>query len=544
MTHVTVNDPGVIPFPAEREERYRELGLWRDVTLPGALDEAAERYGSDTFVVDRSRSLSFREVAESSRRCGVWLRAQGVCPGDNVLVYLPNSVAWVEVYFGIMRAGARPVMALSSHGRVELAHVARKAGACAIVTTGRVGLTDYGATVRAVEGSLGEDRSVDDRLMAVGVIEVAVDGLRPWDECRYDGGLPRAASGDVAVLQLSGGTTGNPKLIPRLHADYEYSSRVAAEVCGLGHGDVMLIVLPVSHNFVQTSPGLLGAMAVGATVVLAPDPSPSTGFGLLDSHGVTHVALVPALLLSWMNSVQAGESEHAALRTVWVGGAKLSRAVAVRVEGELGCSLQQVFGMAEGLCNYTRLGDDVEVVVGTQGRPLSPEDEVRVVDDAGDPVPDGVEGHLQTRGPYTITGYYRAPEHNCRSFTEDGFYISGDLVVRDARGYLTVTGRAKDIINRAGEKVAPESVENTLLAMPEVHDASVVGVPDDVLGEKIVAYVILRDDCGADCRPTPRQFVMRVRRSGIAAFAVPDEVRIVDEFPLTGVGKVSKNRQR
>ncbi|NED91282.1 AMP-binding protein, partial [Streptomyces sp. SID11233] len=175
-----------------------------------------------------------------------------------------------------------------------------------------------------------------------------------------------------------------------------------------------------------------------------------------------------------------------------VGGAKFAERAARRLRPALGARLMQVFGMAEGLVNYTRLDDDVETVLTTQGRPISPDDEIRVVDDAGEDVPDGTVGHLLTRGPYTIRGYWRAPEHNARVFDAEGWYRTGDLVRRLPSGHLVVEGRAKDQINRGGEKFAPEEVENVLLGHPAVLDASVVGVPDDYLGERSLAYVIPR----------------------------------------------------
>lgn len=531
-----LNDPGLVPYPSDMVARYREAGHWRGLTLPQVLDRSAESFGSALFVSDSSRCLTFEELARSSVRCAAWLAERGIGPGMNVVLYLPNSVTWVESYFGLLRAGARPVLVLSSHGRVELTHVARKAEASAIITTGRVGVVDYSSVANQVQQEL-------PRLQ---VLDLPVAHDPPWSRFPEPdpAELPEVSPEDVAVLQLSGGTTGNPKLIPRLHEEYDYCSRAAAEISDLGPGDVMAVVLPAAHNFALSSPGLHGALAVGARVVMAPDPSPGTGFALLEQQGVTHIALVPPLLLSWLNSVQAEESQHTALRVVWVGGSKLSRVIAERVEGTLRCRLQQVFGMAEGLCNYTRLDDDHDTVMGTQGRPLSPDDEVRVVDERGNPVPDGVEGLLQTRGPYTIRGYYRAPDHNARCFTPDGFYVPGDLVVRDSRGYLTVTGRVNDIINRGGEKVAPETVESALLGLPEVHDASVVGVPDERWGERIVAHVILRRSAEGTEHSTARQLIAKVRRSGIAGFAVPDELFVVEEFPLTAVGKVNKKQQR
>lgn len=534
---MTMEDTGVIGYPAEFRERYREAGVWNGSTLPGLLEDAARRFGDAPFVSDRDRTLSFRGLSAVAHRVAAWLHGLGIDPGDNVVLYLPNSVRWMELYFGVLRAGARPVLCLHTHGSVELAHVARAAGATLICTTGRVGARDYASLADQAAGRVkGDGRDVM-------VAEIALSGAAPWDDAPDGAASPDPDPCGVAVLQLSGGTTGAPKLIPRLHDEYAYGARSAVEVTGLDRGSVMLIVLPVAHNFVMTSPGFLGALQVGARVILAPDPSPVTGFGIVERERVTHLALVPPLLLTWLNSPEIRERDTSSLVAIWVGGAKLSPEVARRVHPELGCALQQVFGMAEGLCNFTRLDDDEETVIGTQGRPASPLDEVRVVDDAGNPVPDGVEGHLQVRGPYTIRGYYQAPEHNARSFTPDGFYISGDIVVRDSRGYLTVTGRAKDIINRGGEKIAPSTVEDCFLSHPGVHDVSVVGRSDEHLGERIIAHVVLRADLPEGARVDRKALRMHLIRQGLAPFSIPDEILIVDELPLTAVGKVAKRQQ-
>jgi 2,3-dihydroxybenzoate-AMP ligase len=242
--------------------------------------------------------------------------------------------------------------------------------------------------------------------------------------------------------------------------------------------------------------------------------------------------------LLWLDAAdRGGSADLASLRVLQVGGAKLGAEAARRVAPVLGCRLQQVFGMAEGLVNYTRPDDPDDIVHTTQGRPISPDDEVRVVDGADVDVPDGVTGHLLTRGPYTIRGYYRADEHNAVAFTADGFYRTGDLVRRLPTGHLTVTGRAKDQINRGGEKVAAEEIENHLLAHPAVLDAAVVPMPDAYLGERTYAFVVPRE--GAET-PTAAQLRAFVRDRGLAAYKIPDKVALVDGFPVTGVGKVSR----
>lgn len=256
---------------------------------------------------------------------------------------------------------------------------------------------------------------------------------------------------------------------------------------------VYLAALPTAHNYPLSSPGVLGTLYAGGRVVLSPTPSPDDCFPLIEKERVTITALVPPLAMVWMDASGSRSDDLSSLQVLQVGGAKFSAEAARRVKSAFGCTLQQVFGMAEGLVNYTRLDDPEEIIVNTQGRPMSPFDEVRVLDDDGRDVAPGEAGHLFTRGPYTIRGYYKAPEHNERSFTADGFYQTGDIVKLTADGYIIVEGRAKDQINRGGEKIAAEEVENHLLAHPAVHDAAMVSMPDDFLGERSCVFVIPKE---------------------------------------------------
>ncbi|MES2933372.1 MAG: AMP-binding protein, partial [Pseudomonadota bacterium] len=278
-----------------------------------------------------------------------------------------------------------------------------------------------------------------------------------------------------------------------------------------------------------------GTFHAGGCVVLARHASPDVAFPLIQTERVSITALVPPLAMVWLDAAKGTQNDLSSLQLLQVGGARLSLEAAQRVKPVLGCALQQVFGMAEGLVNYTRHDDPQELAVRTQGRPISPEDEIRVVDDNDEAVVDGTVGHLQTRGPYTIRGYYRAEAHNARAFTADGFYRTGDLVQRLPSGHLIFEGRAKDQINRGGDKVAAEEVENHLLAHPAVHDAALVAMPDAYLGERSCAFVIARD--GA---PRAAELNRFLRERGLASYKIPDRIEFIDEFPKTGVGKVDK----
>ncbi|CAL9286505.1 (2,3-dihydroxybenzoyl)adenylate synthase [Streptomyces sp. SudanB182_2057] len=525
-------------WPPEFAERYRAAGYWRGQTFGDMLRERAAAHPDRTALVDPAperRTWTYRELDERADRLAAGFLARGIRKGDRVVVQLPNTGEFVEVVFALFRIGALPVYALPAHRETEIAHFCSFTEAVAYVVPDRHAGYDHrelAALMLERTPSLRHVFVAGDPGGHTALSEVPCEPSGP-----FDGPEPH----ELAFLQLSGGTTGLNKLIPRTHDDYMYSLRGSNEICGVDDGTRFLVVLPAAHNFPMSSPGWLGVLYAGGTVVLCPRPDPATAFPLVESERITMTGLVPPLALVWTDAAPATAHDLSGLELVLVGGAKFSESAARRLEPALGCRLMQVFGMAEGLVNYTRLDDDTETVVTTQGRPISPDDEIRVVDDEDDEVPEGESGHLLTRGPYTIRGYWRAPEHNRRSFTEDGFYRTGDIVRRLPSGHLVVEGRAKDQINRGGEKIAPEEVENIILAHPAVHDVSVVAVPDEYLGERSLAYVILRE--GAE-PPKPVALKRFVRERGIAAYKIPDLVEFVDAFPQTGVGKTSKKHLR
>ncbi|WP_018546483.1 (2,3-dihydroxybenzoyl)adenylate synthase [Streptomyces sp. LaPpAH-108] len=525
-------------WPAEFAARYRAAGYWRGETFGGVLRDRAAAHPDRIALVDPAperRTWTYRELDERADRLAAGFAARGIGKGDRVVLQLPNIGEFVEVVFALFRLGALPVYALPAHRETEIAYFCSFTEAVAYVVPDRHAGFDHrelASKVKANTPSLREVFVVGDPGEHTALADVPAD---PVD-------LPAGPQPhEVAFLQLSGGTTGRSKLIPRTHDDYLYSLWGSNEICGVDAGTRFLVVLPAAHNFPMSSPGWLGVLYAGGTSVLCPAPDPATAFPLVEAERITMTGMVPPLALVWTDAAPDSAWDLSSLELVLVGGAKYSEAAARRLEPALGCRLMQVFGMAEGLVNYTRLDDDPETVVTTQGRPISPDDEIRVVDDEDRDVPDGGFGHLLTRGPYTIRGYWRAPEHDARSFTPDGFYRTGDIVRRTPTGHLVVEGRAKDQINRGGEKVAPEEVENIILTHPAVHDVSVVGVADDYLGERTLAYVVLRKDA----EPLKPVHVKKfVRERGIAAYKVPDLVEFVDAFPQTGIGKVSKKGLR
>ncbi|SFU22084.1 AMP-binding protein [Mesorhizobium sp. YR577] len=512
---------------------YREAGYWRGETFPGFLrDRAAERPHA-IAVVDGARRWSYAELHRRAEAHAAGFLALGLVPGQRVVVQLGNIAEFFSVVFGLFRAGLVPVYSLPAHRLTEIVHLAQRSEAAAYIAGADYDGFDYRVLARDLRVEVPEMRYV--------VIVGDAQEFTALDACVADmANLPADPDpAAVAFMQISGGSTGLPKLIPRTHDDYIYSFRASNEICGVTQDSVFLVALPAAHNFPMSSPGHMGALYAGARVVMSPAPNPEFTFPLIEREGVTITGLVPPLALLWMQAAPTNARDLSSLKVLLVGGAKFIPEAAKRVRATLGCQLQQVFGMAEGLVNYTRLDDPEDIVINTQGRPISPDDEVLVVDDQGNEVEEGKLGYLLTRGPYTIRAYHNDEGANQRSFTPDGYYRTGDVVRRLAGGYLEVLGRAGDHINRAGEKISAEEIEDHLLAHSGVFDAAIVSIPDATLGERSCAFVIAQEE---GLKSSALKAWMRKR--GIAAFKVPDQIVFVDRFETTAAGKVSRKELR
>jgi 2,3-dihydroxybenzoate-AMP ligase len=541
----------VVPWPADVAERYAAAGHWAGVPLGDVVRASAERAPRRTALVDPAAGvrLDYAALVERADACAVRLGRLGLAAGDRIVVQLPNVWEFVVLTLACLRAGVVPVMALPAHRRAELGYLATHAEATAIAVPDRLRDFDHQALAHELGGELLETRGGPWHVLVAGDdVQLGSVSLRELcgpaedaaaDRRQLDADPPDPRS--VAVFLLSGGTTGLPKLIARTHDDYAYNARASAAVAGIDEGAVYLVTLPAGHNFPLACPGILGTLTAGGTVVVLGSPEPGRAFATIAAEGVTHTAAVPAVAGRWLEHAEAhGAGDLATLRVLQVGGARLADELARRVEPVLGARLQQVFGMAEGLLNYTRLDDPDDVVCTTQGRPLSSADEVRLVDELDRDVPPGEAGSLLTRGPYTPRGYYRAPEQNARAFTADGWYRSGDVCRLTAGGNLVVEGRDKDMINRGGEKISAEEVENLVYRLPAVSQVAAVSMPDPVLGERVCVYVVARPGASV----TLDDVRASLAAAGVAAFKVPERLVVVAALPATKVGKIDKKALR
>ncbi|WP_433475753.1 (2,3-dihydroxybenzoyl)adenylate synthase [Spirillospora sp. CA-142024] len=532
-----------VPWPEDAARRYVEEGYWRGRTIGDELLAVADARPDAVALVEDGRRLTYRELAERADAAAVRLAELGLRPDDRIVLQLPNSIEFTVLTFACLRLGVIPVMALPGHRRHEIAYLAEHAEAVAIAVPDVLRDFDH----QAMAAEIQRDNPVLRHLLVLGK-PTAPGAVDLHALCSPpEGSAPRTTvdayrpgSRSVALFLLSGGTTGLPKLIARTHDDYVYNARRSAEVSGFGPDTVYYAALPLAHNFALACPGLLGTLLCGGRVVMG-SPRPADAFAAIEREGVTATAAVPAIAQRWLDHRHADpDRDLGSLRVLQVGGARLADEVAFRVRPTLGCTLQQVFGMAEGLLNYTRLDDPDDVICTTQGRPMCPADEILVVDDSGRPVPGDTPGLLLTRGPYTPRGYYRAEEHNARAFTPDGWYRTGDIVRLRPDGNLVVEGRDKDMINRAGENISAEEIENLAYRVPGVTQAAAVAMPDADLGERVCLYVVPEPD--RDIALDDVHDAME--RAEVARFKFPDRVVTVDALPATKLGKIDKKALR
>jgi 2,3-dihydroxybenzoate-AMP ligase len=536
---------GCVSWPEEFIRKYKEKGYWEDRTIGEVLEAAFKRYDDKVAIVSEDQRVTYRALGERVRRLALHFIELGLRPYDRMVLQIHNIPEMIYLYCAAVTVGVIPVMALPPHREAEVGYFAEFAEAKAYAIPGVFRKFDYQSMAKDLRAKIpslefvfvaGEDvyeefysikkllgEPIEQRVDAATLRDFRPDPMEP------------------AVFQLSGGTTGIPKFIPRTHNDYAYNFKRCAEVIHVDEATVMLFSIPITHNFSVVSPGFQGILANGGKVVLAPSARPDDIFPLIEKEKVTILPAVPAIVVGLLNSPTRARYDISSLTLIISGGSKLAPEVKRRIEPELGCQYQEVLGMAEGLNCWTLTTDPEEVRLNTQGRPMCPDDEIKVVDERGKEVPSGEVGGLLVRGPYTIRGYYRSPERNKESFTEDGFYKTGDLVRMHPSGNVIVEGRKKDTINRGGEKISAEEIENHIIAHTVVENCACVGMPDPALEERICCFVVCKQGKGLTLEELT-EFLLQERR--IARFKLPERLEVVASLPLTKVGKVDKKALR
>lgn len=531
-------------------EAYRASGEWQPATIVAAVQHAVRDRQDSLGVATIEGALSHRDLDSQSDRLALGLLNAGLRPGDPVVFQVGNEIESVVAWYGVLKAGLRPVCSIPNHRLHEVSQIARASGARAHLFQADYRSYDLAGLSRAVGEEVDEIAiRIVTRGDAEGAISVAqLIAESPADEARLAVAEIQASLDPegIALFQLSGGTTGVPKVIPHSHVGYTSAARRWARNLQWDEQTVTLHFLPIMHH-AGLCTALLPAHLVGGGAVLSRAVDAEMIESLVALHRVSWLhfnlaAFEPLHALANQRSCDFTSLTHFS----WTfTRPELSR----RAEELLGATAVGSFGMGEGVHLSARRDDPSEIRRSTVGSAIGPHDLVEVLaPGTEDVVPDGDIGELCFKGPSVISGYFAAPGVDQVAFTTDGFLRSGDLgraqVVADRRCY-TVEGRLKDQISRGGEKFMAAELELLLLEHPDVADVAAVGLPDAGLGERVGVFAVL--DPAAVPRPAEelrRELVRFLDERQVAKFKWPERLWVLDELPRTAINKVKKDELR
>ena len=527
-----------VRYRSEAEaRRHVQHGDWLNLTIADTLRAAAREARDRVAVVDPDGPITFADLDARSESVAASLLALGLVPGERVLFQLGTSKDFFIAFYGCMKAGVIPVCTLPQYRHLEMLHFGERTAPRAIFVQEDVNprfdqvsfAKEIAANTPTVEHLIvvrGEGRGLQSLDVMAQKFTVAQARLV----------TERVAPNllDVAVFQLSGGSTHLPKIIPRMHGEYLGATRQLSQRYQLTSDDVALWSLPLVHN-AGTLFVVLPVTLERRTLILQSKLDIPEMLSLVSRHRVTFTGSIGPVAAKLLEVTDLPRYDIRTLRQFFA----LVRAAPV--EAHMGIPVGQMFGMTEGMVFAAAPTDSSAIRHGTIGYPVSPNDEVRLLSPGLETeVAVGEVGELCFRGPNTLTGYFRDPETTAASFTTAGFLRSGDLMrAHPIDGILCYSfeGRIKDNINRGGEKIGAEEIEVLVGRHPDVADVRVVAMPDPIYGEKVCACLVMKS--GATCPSVVAlgQFLLRL---GIAKYKLPERVESVEAFPLTKVGKVDK----
>jgi 2,3-dihydroxybenzoate-AMP ligase len=520
-------------------KKYSRKRWWLGMTIGDVLDKNADLYPDKEALVAENSRYTFSELRKKADQIAYGLIGCGLTKGDRVMLQLPNWSEFILAHYAIQKAGMVMVLLTVNHTAREISHLAELTQPAAWITITRYRDTDYtpliNDVVRKVKTikkviTIGADTpSGCMDFLDLDKNEIDSEQIRKvLDEARPD-------PGDVCYLLPTGGTTNLPKCAVRTHNDYLCNVEYKSRAWDINTTDICLVATTVGHNLALLVT-FLGPHFHGAKIVLLDSTHPEDFFRIAAREKVTCTGLVPTLISRFVAYKDISSHDLSALTRIYVGAANSPPELVRRVETSFGCRYVTAFGMVEGPCSQTRPYHSLKSRCETIGKPVCPYDDFCTLNEKGEKTLPGVEGELAAKGPGVFPGYYRNPQINQFAFTPDGYFRTGDLAVIDEKGYIRITGRIKDVINRGGEKISARDVEDAISTHPKVEYVAAVGIPDSDLGEKVCAFIkpVQGDTLQIE------DIVEQMKTMGVSKALIPACLEVVDHLPLTAAGKVDK----
>jgi fatty-acyl-CoA synthase len=509
-----------------------------DLTVASALSSRATASPEDPYLLFRDQVFTYGEVDARAESLAATLAGFGLKPGDRLALLLP---AWPEFVITMFAGSKLGLVVVPLNPRVtqpELQFFLRHSGAACVVTVETLHDVDYLhlfedllpqlPSLRNVVTVGEEDLWYDDRIFQFEDALLAGAG-RDFDATEIDPAV------DPFALIYTAGTTAKPKAVELTHTNMLAVAARTVEAIGLTGADRVLGVTGLFHAF-GMGPGLLGTLLAGASLVLQEEFAGPEMPRLIERHGVSVLYSVPPLLRAALHEQRERPRDLSSLRTGIVSGAPVTEELLRDVRAEMCSGMEVAYSLTEtsSSVSVTISTDGPDKRRFTVGRPL-PGVDVRILDPEGEVLPSESVGEIAVKGIGVMKGYYRQPTLTAGFFAEDGFFRSGDLGLIDEDGYIHLVGRRREVIIRSGLSVYPLEVEDRIQGHPGVEDVAVVGLPDEVMGESVCACIVTVE--GAITTPQEIRDWCAVT---LAGYKIPDDVRFLDELPVTGTGKVRR----
>jgi len=530
---------GFTPYRKEDAERYTKFRWWLGITFGDMLDKAADLYPDKEALIDDRERLTYGQLRKKVDRLAIGLMNLGIKKQDRILLQLPNWGEFVYSYFALQKIGAIVVLLLPRHAQLEIKHLCRITGAVAWILPEKYRKIGYLPVINDVVKSnpqlkhiiLARRQEVDRFVSLEGLIN---NSDLSWDNVR-ELNLRRPDPMDVAHMGSTGGTTGLPKVAPRTHNDCICGIEYKARSWEINSSDICLAVTPVGHAMAYTMAVCSTIFACGTLVML--DSTLTEDFcKVVQEERITCAVMAPPLTIKLAKFPRLKNHNLSSLLKIYVGGAISPPETIRAISKKIGCKYLIGLGSTEGLSCMTRPDYDLETICNTSGRPCCPYSEYRIINQDERELPPNTDGELVAKGPDVFTGYFNSPEENRKSFTQDGFFKTGDLAKIDDEGNVRITGRIKDMILRGGENISPAEIEKLIISHPDVADVAVVGMPDPELGERICAYV----QAAPGAKLSFEEVASFLRNQGASVLQLPERIEIIDSIPLTKAGKADK----
>jgi len=535
---------GFVPYKKEEAEKYNKFRWWSGLTFGDILDRAADIHPEKEAFVDRKTRLTYGEAREKMNKLAIGLMDLGIQPLDRVLVQLPNWNEFVFAYFAFQKIGAIPVLLIERYRQFEINRLISITGATAWIVASRYKKTNYVPIINDVlkehpelknvitvrrEGDQQPFTSLESLIEEAELTEVNLARLADR----------RPDPMQVAHMGPTGGTTGEPKIVPRTHNSLINGVEYCSKSWEQSNQDINLIAGPISHDLTFTK-GFIGSIITLGKVIFLDTTNDKDICETIEQERITSIIWVPTLAQRMLQYEDLDKHDLSSLKKMHSAGGASHPDLVKDVTEKLKMKFYNGYGATEGMTTITRTTDDLETICTTVGRPTCPYDTYKVIDKDGNELPPDTQGELVVKGPGVFTGYYNNPEENKEAFTRDGFFRTGDTAKIDGKGYITLTGRIKEMINRGGESISATEIERLITRHPDVAAVAVIPMSDPLMGERVCAYI--QPKTGAQL--TFDEIISFLKGQKASVLQLPERVEFIDAIPYTGAQKMDKRSLR